>query len=79
MELIDVKFPQPDKERLVRDLLTILPRDSVLAKREELKPYECDGLAVYRNVPLAVVLPSSEQQVQAVLKLCRLIRWGDAA
>ncbi|HEV2040600.1 MAG TPA: FAD-linked oxidase C-terminal domain-containing protein [Casimicrobiaceae bacterium] len=71
MDLIDVKFPQPDKERLVRDLLAILPRESVLYKTEELKPYECDGLTVYRNVPLAVVLPSSEQQVQAVLKLCR--------
>jgi glycolate oxidase len=71
MDLIDVKFPQPDKERLVRDLLATLPRESVLYKTEELKPYECDGLAVYRNVPLAVVLPSSEQQVQTVLKLCR--------
>ena len=38
MELIDVKFPQPDKQRLVRDLLTILPRDSVLAKRKSSSP-----------------------------------------
>src|SRR5436309_10328624 len=71
MDLIDVKFAQPDKERLVRELLGILPRECVLYQTEELKPYECDGLPVYRNIPLAVVLPSSEQQVQAVLKLCR--------
>src|SRR5438876_1209982 len=71
MDLIDVKFAQPDKERLVRELLGILPRECVLYQTEELKPYECDGLPVYRNVPLAVVLPDSEQQVQAVLKLCR--------
>jgi len=70
MELIDVKFPQPDKERLVRELSAIVPREALLTTREELKPYECDGLAVYRNIPLAVVLPSTEHQVQATLRLC---------
>ena len=71
MDLIDVKFPQPDRERLLRELLTIVPKEAVLHRTEDTKPYECDGLAVYRNLPLAVVLPSTEQQVQAVLKLCR--------
>ena len=74
MDLLDVKFPQPDKERLVRELLGILPRESVLYNTEELKPYECDGLPVYRKVPLAVVLPASEPQVQSVLRLCRDVR-----
>ncbi len=43
----------------------------MLYEREEIKPYECDGLAVYRNLPLAVVLPGTEEQVSAILKLCR--------
>jgi glycolate oxidase len=34
-----------------------------------LKPYETDGLAAYRQVPLAVVLPESTEQVAAVLGL----------
>ncbi|MET0216551.1 MAG: FAD-linked oxidase C-terminal domain-containing protein [Burkholderiales bacterium] len=71
MDLIDVTFVQPDREALVRGLLAILPREAVLCETEELKPYECDGLAVYRNVPLVVVLPSTEEQVSAILKLCR--------
>ena len=71
MDLTDVRFAQPDKERLVRDLRTIVPERAVLSTREELAPYECDGLAVYRTLPLAVVLPETEQQVATVLKACR--------
>jgi hypothetical protein len=55
MDLIDVKFPQPDKERLLRDLLTIVIEGAVLQRTEDTKPYECDGLAVYRNLPLTMV------------------------
>src|SRR4029453_3130815 len=71
MDLTDVRFAQPDKERLLHDLRAIVPEHAVLSKREELAPYECDGLPVYRNLPLAVVLPDTEQQVAAVLKICR--------
>ncbi len=45
MELIDVKFEQPDKERLLRELLTIVPGEAVLHRTEDTRPYECDGLA----------------------------------
>ncbi|HWH81979.1 MAG TPA: FAD-linked oxidase C-terminal domain-containing protein [Burkholderiaceae bacterium] len=71
MDLIDAKFSQPDKQALLRGLLAILPKEAVLHEREALKPYECDALTVYRNLPLAVVLPSSEEQVAAILRLCR--------
>ena len=43
----------------------------VLTKPEEIIPYECDGLAAYREIPLAVVLPETEEQVQRVLKTCK--------
>lgn len=33
-------------------------------------PYECDGLAAYRQVPLAVALPDSEAQVVEILRAC---------
>ena len=36
-----------------------------------MKPYECDGLSAYRQMPRVVVLPESVEQVQAVMKLCQ--------
>ena len=40
----------------------------MLTSAESLKPYECDGLSAYRQLPLAAVLPSSVKEVQDVLK-----------
>jgi glycolate oxidase len=34
------------------------------------RPFECDGLTLYRELPLAVVLPETVEQVQAVLRCC---------
>ena len=59
-----------DDKQLVRSLYEIVPADSVLHETEDLKPYECDGLSAYRSVPIAVVLPDTVDQVQAILKLC---------
>ena len=42
----------------------------MLHEREALKPYECDGLSAYRQIPLAVVLPDTIEQVQAIMRLC---------
>lgn len=42
----------------------------LLTSPEEIKPYECDGLVAYTQMPLAVVLPTSEEQVIRVLKTC---------
>jgi glycolate oxidase len=52
-------------------LRAALPAGSVLTEREDLKPYECDGLSAYRETPLAAVLPSDEAQVAAILKVAR--------
>ena len=71
MDLIDVKFAPPDKLLLLDELRAIVPGPGVLSTREQLRPYECDGLSVYRNLPLAVVLPETEEQVAAVLRTCR--------
>jgi len=48
----------------------LLPAQCVLSHPEELRPYECDALSSYRNTPLAVVIPETLAQVQAVLGLC---------
>ena len=55
---------------LVAELRRFLPADSVLEQEEEVRPYECDGLSAYRQLPLLVVLPRTVAQVQRILKLC---------
>jgi glycolate oxidase len=63
-----------DIARLVAGLRRILAADALLVEREELVPYECDGLTAYRQLPLLVALPQSEDEVVAVLKLCHALR-----
>ncbi len=55
---------------LVMALRHILPLEAVLAGAEESRPYECDGLTAYRNLPGVVCLPDNAHQVQAILRLC---------
>lgn len=55
---------------LIVALQEIVSGNSVLFEEEDLRPYECDGLSVYRAMPLAVVLPKTIEQVQAILSLC---------
>ncbi len=55
---------------LFRSLRTLLPAASVLTEPEDLRPFECDGLSVYRRLPLVVVLPETVAQVQAIMRLC---------
>ncbi len=42
----------------------------VVSADESKRPYECDGLSVYKAMPGLVVMPSSTEEVQAVLRLC---------
>jgi glycolate oxidase len=66
--------PALDKRTLLDRLGALLPDQLLLHTEEELRPYECDGLTLYRRLPLAVVLPETEAQVQAVLRLCQALR-----
>ncbi|MCU0841445.1 MAG: FAD-binding protein [Thiobacillaceae bacterium] len=59
---------------LVRGLLALLPAESVLHEPEDLRPYECDGLSAYRRLPMVVALPSTPEQVQAVMRLAHRLR-----
>ena len=55
---------------LVAQFRHFLAAESVLFREEERRPYECDGLSVYRELPLLVVLPETVEQVQRVLRIC---------
>ncbi len=58
------------KPALIAALRSVLPYDRVIEDDFELRAYECDALSAYRCAPLAVVLPSSTDEVAAVLKTC---------
>ncbi|MBL8448014.1 MAG: FAD-binding protein, partial [Zoogloeaceae bacterium] len=64
-------FGGVDGPALITGLQAILSAASVLFDPEDLRPYECDGLSAYRQLPRVVVLPESEAQVVAILRLCR--------
>ena len=59
------------RTRIIDRLAEILPAGTLLHRPAEIKPYECDGLSVFRQEPVAVVLPTEEEQVIRVLRLCR--------
>lgn len=61
----------PDLSGLIQKLRTQLPEHCILTRQEDTRPYECDGLSLYRELPPLVVLPENESQVIAVLKACR--------
>ena len=66
-------FSNVDRAALLSQLAQIYPRDCLLVDSEDLKPYECDGLSAYRQLPLAVALPENEAQVIATLKICHAL------
>ena len=55
---------------VVQALQAVLPPEGLLWTSEQTTPYECDGLTAYRQRPLAVALPATPAQVQAVLQTC---------
>ena len=57
--------------KIVNELLDKLPKEIVLTGEENTRPFECDGLSVYRQKPLAVVLPDNIEQIKQVLKICK--------
>lgn len=62
------------KQELLVRLSQVLPASSLLVDEEDLRPYECDGLTAYRQLPLIVALPDNETQVQAILEICHAMK-----
>jgi glycolate oxidase len=65
------KIQSVDSDALLVALKGVLPLHCILSRDEQLRPYECDGLSLYRQKPMVVVLPETEVQVQAVLRICK--------
>ena len=58
---------------LVRALRDVLPAQSLLVEAEETRPYDCDALMLYRQLPMVVALPETETEVVAVLRRCHAL------
>src|SRR5690348_15751566 len=72
-----MRMPTPDAAVLKRQgeiadaLRQIVPGEGVIASLAERRVYESDGLTAYRQLPLVVALPSTVEQVAAVLRYCK--------
>src|SRR5277367_1226582 len=72
-----MEMPVPDaavlgrREDIAAALRRIVPGEGVIVSEPERRAYESDGLTAYRQSPLVVVLPSTVEQVSAVLRYCK--------
>ncbi len=71
-------IPEPDTEildrrdEIVRALRRMVPEaDCVIADDDGRRAFETDALTAYRQMPLAVVLPTTTEQIAEVLKFCK--------
>ena len=60
----------PNRNELAKMFAEFLDPEFVIADAETQKPYECDGLTVYCEMPLLVVLPETIEQVRRVIRVC---------
>jgi glycolate oxidase len=55
---------------VVAALKDFLPEHCILWREEDTRPYECDGLTLYRQVPMVVALPETDDQVARIVRTC---------
>ncbi len=55
---------------IVAELRTIVGDEGVIEKYEQLRTYESDGLTSFRVTPALVVLPTTTEEVQGVIRVC---------
>lgn len=71
-----VAMPKPDesviarREQIAKDLAEIITPANVIHDENERRAYETDGLTMYRQLPLIVVLPETTAEVAAILRYC---------
>jgi len=62
------------RNNLLFRLAEILESNYLLTQEEDLKPYECDGLSAYQRLPVAVALPKTIEEIQAIVKVCSQLK-----
>ena len=72
--IADTPIDAARQREVVQALSAILPAHALLHAREDVRPYECDGLSAYRRLPMVVALPDREEQVRDILRVCRRLK-----
>jgi len=72
-ERLDGELAPTDKAEVLADLQRSAPGLTLLHREEDLRPFECDGLAAYRVLPMLVALPETLEQVETLMKRCRAL------
>src|SRR5919199_2766344 len=73
---MSIQFPRLDervlarREEIIAGLRPLVAAEALIVSEDERRAFETDALTAYRKMPLAVVLPSSTEEVSAVLKFC---------
>ena len=62
--------PKVNQAELAEQFRVFIDPDYVITDDETMKPYECDGMSMYCEMPLLVVLPETVEQVQRVMRIC---------
>jgi glycolate oxidase len=55
---------------ILEEFRTVVGEQGLISSPEQVRTYECDGLTNFRVVPLAVLLPTSTEQVQGIVRIC---------
>lgn len=61
---------KPDRAELASIFRSFIDPEYVIVDEETQRPYECDGLSMYCEMPMIVVLPETVEQVQRVMQIC---------
>jgi glycolate oxidase len=73
---MSIPFPKLDegvlarRDAIIEALRPLVAPEALIVSEDERRAFETDALTAYRKIPLAVVLPSSTEEVSAVLKVC---------
>jgi glycolate oxidase len=55
---------------ILNEFRSVVGDSGLITLPDDLHTYECDGLTNLRVLPLAVLLPSSTEQVQSIVRIC---------
>ncbi|RMD70533.1 MAG: glycolate oxidase subunit GlcD [Cyanobacteria bacterium J149] len=55
---------------IIKKLESVLGKNGVVKRKDELLTYECDGLPQYRQRPALVTLPKTTEEVAEIVKIC---------
>ncbi|WP_132251923.1 FAD-linked oxidase C-terminal domain-containing protein [Methylobacterium segetis] len=73
---MSIAFPAPDpeivarREAIIEGLRPLVAAEALITSEDERRAFETDGLTAYRKMPLAVILPSTTEEVSAVMAYC---------